>query len=301
MSERELIILGSSSQQPTRTRNHGAYLMVWNGEGLLFDPGEGTQRQFIYADVAPPTVTRIFITHFHGDHCLGLGSMIMRLNLDRVPHAIHCYYPASGKKYFDRLRYGTICHDAVKVIEHPIETGGLVHDDGKFRIEAEFMEHGVDNVSYRVTEPDKVKFYQEKLDALGLRGESMRSLIKNGEVLVGDQLVKLEDVSWIRKGDSLAVIMDTRKIPACIKIAQGAKLLLCESTYLEKHKDLAYKHFHLTCKQAAEIAREAGVEHLVLTHFSARYYDMQEFIVEARQIFKNTDVAEDFKRFTMPR
>ena len=103
MSVRDLTILGCSSQQPTRLRNHGAYLLRWNQEGFLFDPGEGTQRQFIFADIAPPTVTRIFVSHFHGDHCLGLGSMLMRLNLDRVSHPIHCYYPASGEVYFDRL------------------------------------------------------------------------------------------------------------------------------------------------------------------------------------------------------
>ena len=106
MSSRELIILGCSSQQPTRTRNQGAYLFRWNNEGLLFDPGEGTQRQFIFANIAPTVVSRIFISHFHGDHCLGLGSMLMRLNLDKISHPVHCYYPASGKKYFDRYVMG---------------------------------------------------------------------------------------------------------------------------------------------------------------------------------------------------
>src|SRR3990172_6561517 len=120
MSTRELVILGCSSQQPTRFRNHGAYLLRWNEEGLLFDPGEGTQRQFIFADIAPPVVTRILISHFHGDHCLGLGSMFMRLNLDKITHPIHCYYPASGKRYFDRLRYGTSYHELIQVVEHPV-------------------------------------------------------------------------------------------------------------------------------------------------------------------------------------
>ena len=134
MSVRDLIILGCSSQQPTRKRNHGAYLLRWNDEGLLFDPGEGTQRQFIFADVAPPTVTRIFVSHFHGDHCLGLGSMLMRLNLDKVTHPIHCYYPASGKVYFDRLRYGSIYHENITVIEHPVMKEGIVHQDDHFTI-----------------------------------------------------------------------------------------------------------------------------------------------------------------------
>ncbi len=124
MSVRDIVILGCSSQQPTRFRNHGAYLLRWNDEGLLFDPGEGTQRQFIFAEIAPPIVTRIFISHFHGDHCLGLGSMLMRLNLDKVTHPIHCYYPASGKKYFDRLRYCCIYRENIHVVEHPGQKSG---------------------------------------------------------------------------------------------------------------------------------------------------------------------------------
>ncbi|MFI5333963.1 MAG: MBL fold metallo-hydrolase, partial [Chlamydiales bacterium] len=165
MSVRDLIILGCSSQQPTRTRNHGAYLVRWNEEGLLFDPGEGTQRQFIFANVAPTCVTRIFISHFHGDHCLGLGSMLMRLNLDKVTHPIHCYYPASGKVYFDRLRFGCIYHENITVIEHPVREEGVVHEDEKFRIEAKFLEHGIENVGWRVQEKDFRKFDKEKLDA----------------------------------------------------------------------------------------------------------------------------------------
>ncbi len=155
MSVRDLTILGSSSQQPTRKRNHGAYLLRWNDEGFLFDPGEGTQRQFIFANIAPTCVTRIFVSHFHGDHCLGLGSMLMRLNLDKVTHPIHCYYPASGKKFFDRLRYGTIYHETIQVIEHPVSNPGIVDEDENFCIEALFLEHGVDNLACRITERDR--------------------------------------------------------------------------------------------------------------------------------------------------
>lgn len=162
MSCRELVILGCSSQQPTRMRNQGAYLFRWNNEGLLFDPGEGTQRQFIFANIAPTVVSRIFISHFHGDHCLGLGSMLMRLNLDKVTHPIHCYYPASGKKYFDRLRFGTIYHETINVVEHPIDKEGIVEDFGNFRIEALYLNHLVDTLGWRITEPDTIKFIPEK-------------------------------------------------------------------------------------------------------------------------------------------
>ncbi len=301
MSVRDLIILGSSSQQPTRKRSHGAYLVRWNEEGLLFDPGEGTQRQFIFANVAPTCVTRIFISHFHGDHCLGLGSMLMRLNLDKVEHEIHCYYPASGKKYFDRLRYGTIYHETIRVVEHPVERAGVVEEGGNFRIEAAFLDHGVDNLAWRITEPDRRKFDVEQLKIHGISGPLVKQIEREGALTIDGKKVVLDEVSWVRKGDTLTVVSDTRLCPSAIEMAQGAKLLLCESTYLEAHHHLAHKHFHLTARQAASIAKEAGVEKLVLTHFSARYLHTREFEEEARTIFPNTEAARDLKVIPFPR
>lgn len=301
MTVRDIVILGCSSQQPTRLRNHGAYLVRWNDEGLLFDPGEGTQRQFIFANVAPTVVTRIFVSHFHGDHCLGLGSMLMRLNLDKVTHPIHCYYPASGKRYFDRLRYGTIYHEIINVIEHPVSQPGLVHDDGKFRIEAIELEHGVDNLGWRVTEPDTRKFDRIKLQSYGIKGPMVRDLEEKGFLLVNDQNVRIDDVSQIRKGDSLAVVIDTRYCQNAIDIARDAEVLICESTYLEEHEDLARKHYHLTARQAATIAKQAGAKKLILTHFSARYQNLRPFEEEAKAIFPNTYVADDLLTFPFPK
>lgn len=301
MTVRDLIILGCSSQQPTRLRNHGAYLVRWNEEGFLFDPGEGTQRQFIFAGIAPPTVNRIFISHFHGDHCLGLGSMLMRLNLDKVQHPIHCYYPASGKKYFDRLRYGTIYHELIEVIEHPVSEAGVVEDDGNFRIEATFLDHGVDNIGWRITEASTLKFDRAKLEANKVFGEKVSELHTNGFVMIDGRKVKLEDVSWVRPGDSIAVVIDTRFCNQAIEIARDARILLCESTYLEEHRELAYDHYHLTAKQAAEIAKKANVKQLILTHFSARYLNLKPFETEAKMIFPNTFAAEDLMIFPFPK
>lgn len=301
MSARDLIILGCSSQQPTRFRNHGAYLVRWNNEGLLFDPGEGTQRQFIFANVAPPVVNRIFISHFHGDHCLGLGSMLMRLNLDKVTHPIHCYYPASGKKYFDRLRFGTIYHEFIQVIEHPVSSEGLVEDDGNFRIEAAFLDHGVDNIAWRITEPTTRKFDKDKLKKLHIPGVRIPELQEKGFIIVNDQKILLDDVSWVRKGDVFAVVIDTRYCQAAIDIAKNARMLLCESTYLEEHADLAYSHHHMTAAQAAKVAKEANAQELILTHYSARYLNPKDFENEARAIFKNTHAADDLLVFPFPK
>lgn len=301
MSTRELVILGCSSQQPTRFRNHGAYLLRWNEEGLLFDPGEGTQRQFIFAEIPPPVVTRIFVSHFHGDHCLGLGSMFMRLNLDKVTHPIHCYYPASGKKFFDRLRYSCMYRESIQIVEHPVKKEGLVEDDGKFRIEAMFLDHGVENIGWRITEPDTIKFDKEALKRLNIEGPLVRTLEKEGRICVGDRWVLLDEVSHVRAGDSFAYVVDTRPCKSALELARNAKMLLCESTYAESEKELAREYMHMTAAQAAEIAREANVQILVLTHFSARYRDPEILGKEARLIFPNTFVAEDLKRFAFPR
>lgn len=297
MTVRDLTILGCSSQQPTRFRNHGAYLLRWNDEGFLFDPGEGTQRQFIFANIAPTVVSRIFISHFHGDHCLGLGSILMRLNLDNVSHLIHCYYPASGKKYFDRLRYGSIYHERIKVVEHPVSQPGLVEDDGRFRIEADFLVHGVENIGWRITEANTRKFDNEKLKSHGIIGPRVKELQEKGFILIGNQKVTLDDVSWIRHGDTFAIVIDTVPCQSAIDIARGAALFLCESTYLDEHRELAKLHHHLTAKQAATIAKEAEAKQLILTHFSARYQNLKPFEQEARTIFPNTFVADDFVTF----
>ncbi|MCB1113937.1 MAG: ribonuclease Z [Chlamydiia bacterium] len=301
MSVRDLIILGCSSQQPTRHRNHGAYVVRWNDEGFLFDPGEGTQRQFILANLAPTTVTRIFVSHFHGDHCLGLGSFLMRLNLDKVTTPIHCYYPASGKRFFDRLRFGTIYHDRLNIIEHPVYEDGLVHDDGNFKIEAAFLDHGVDNVGWRVTEKSTRKFDPKLLIEAGVKGPMVSELQNKGVLEVEGKEVTLDEVSSIRPGDVLAVVIDTRVCPQAVELAKGARLLLSESTYLETEKELARKHHHMTALEAAEIAKKAGVKELVLTHFSARYLHVKDFEKEARQVFPNAHAASDLKVFPFPK
>lgn len=302
MTLRDLTILGCSSQQPTRKRNHGAYLVRWDEEdAFLFDPGEGTQRQFIFAGVAPTCVTRIFVSHFHGDHCLGLGSMLMRLNLDKITHPVHCYYPASGKAYFDRLRYGTMYHENIQVIEHPIHKPGIVEENDRFIIEAFRLEHGVENFAWRIQEKDLLRFDKQKLQANGVQGPLVRKLEKEKKVEVNGNIVRLEDVSYMKQGDVFSIVIDTLPCQGAIDAAKGATMLLCESTYLEEHRELAKEYHHMTAKQAAEIAKKAGAKSLVLTHFSARYQDLADFAREAKTVFPNTFVADDLKVFPFPK
>lgn len=118
MSVRELVVLGTGSQVATRRRNQNGYLLRWDSEGLLFDPGEGTQRQLIHADVPVSAITRLCVTHFHGDHSLCVAGILQRRSLDNVPDPLHAYYPASGSKFFHRLRYATAYAERSEVIEH---------------------------------------------------------------------------------------------------------------------------------------------------------------------------------------
>lgn len=225
--------------------------------------------------------------------------MLMRLNLDKVSHTIHCYYPASGKKYFDRLRYGTAYHEAITVVEHPVERpGGVVHEDGQFRIEARFLDHGIDNIGWRVTEPDSLRFDKEKLKAAGVVGPMVRTLESRGEIMVNDRKVTLDEVSHTQKGDAIAVIIDTRPCQAALDIARNARLLLCESTYLSSEEELALCYKHMTAAEAALLAKDANARMLVLTHFSARYTDNEVFEREAREIFPETHAATDLARYS---
>ena len=227
--------------------------------------------------------------------------MLMRLNLDKVLHPIHCYYPASGKKYFDRLRYGTMYHEQITVIEHPVEEAGLVHEDENFRIEADFLDHGIENLGWRVTEPAYRKFDKALLKAHGVEGANVKLLEKEGSLSLQGKRVLLDDVSSLHIGESISVIIDTRPCQAAQELAYRSRILLCESTYLSTEHDLAVRNKHMTALEAAALAKAAQAETLILTHFSARYLDNSLFEQEARIVFPHAYAADDLKRFPFPK
>src|SRR3954447_7971972 len=150
MSTRELVVLGTASQAPTKARNHNGYLLRWDGEGILFDPGEGTQRQLLHAGVAAGDITRICLTHFHGDHCLGLPGVVQRLSLDRVGHPVAAHYPASGQEFFDRLRHASAFHDTAVLAPCPVDADGPVARGGFGTLSAHRLDHPVDCYGYRL-------------------------------------------------------------------------------------------------------------------------------------------------------
>ncbi|MGH9039368.1 MAG: ribonuclease Z [Acidimicrobiia bacterium] len=302
MSARELIVLGTASQAPTRYRNHNGYLLRWDTEGLLFDPGEGTQRQMLLAGVASSAVTRICITHFHGDHCLGLPGVLQRLSLDRVSHPVAVHYPASGQEFFERLRTCALYDDAVPVAPRPVSEPGVI-DPGPapFRLEALRLDHRADTFGYRLVEPDGRRMLPERLEAAGVTGPDIGRLQREGSLATPDgRRVTLEEMSEHRPGQRFAFVMDTRLCDAAFALAEGADLLVCESTFLSADAGLAADYGHLTAAQAARIAAESGVRRLVLTHFSQRYVDPGAFAAEAGEVFPEVVVAADLDRISMP-
>lgn len=301
MSARELIALGTSSQVPTRYRNHNAYFLRWDDEGLLFDPGEGTQRQMIFGDVTVTQLSKILVTHFHGDHCLGLAGITQRISLDRVPHSIDAYFPASGRKFFDRLRNASIFHDCAKIAPHPIREPGEIYRDEKISLRAARLDHGVDTFGYRLEEHDGRTMLPEKLEAAGVRGPVIKELIRQGEIEVDGRRVRLEDVSVEKKGQSFAFVMDTRLCRGAFELAEGVDLLVCESTYLSSEEREARAHGHLTAKQAGRIAKEAGAKRLVLSHFSQRYGGLRPFLDEAKSMHDDVIAVRDGDRVAVPK
>jgi ribonuclease Z len=290
---------------PTRMRNHNGYLLRWDGHGILFDPGEGTQRQFAFADVSPGQVNRICLTHFHGDHCLGLPGMLLRLSQDRIEHPVPLHYPASGQVHLDRLRHASIGHDTIDLRPMPVDTEvdpGLhvVDRTDDFTVSAAALNHRVDAVGWRIEEPDGRRMLPDRLEAAGISGPDIGRLQAEGRIEIDGRTIGLDEMSEHRRGHAFAFVMDTAWCDAALDLADGVDLLVCESTFLDADAEMAADYGHLTARQAGRIAAEAGARKLVLSHFSQRYPDDEVFADEARLEFDDVVVAHDLAHIPVP-
>ncbi|MGD0882547.1 MAG: ribonuclease Z [Acidimicrobiales bacterium] len=300
MSSRELVVLGSASQTPTRHRNHNGYLLRWDGRSILFDPGEGTQRQLLLAGASPTSIDHICVTHFHGDHCLGLPGILQRLSLDRVDHPVEVLYPASGGVYFDRLRHASAYQDHLDVRPVPVVADGPVSAGPAFTIEAVRLDHDPETFGWRVVEPDGVRMVPERLEDHGLEGPDVGRLLHDGEVVHNGERIVLGQVAEVRPGQRMAFVMDTGMCDAAVSLAAGADLVVCEATFADRDAELARRYRHLTASDAARVARDAGARRLVITHFSQRYPDVQVLLDEALDVFPDVVAAEDLLRVPLP-
>ena len=297
---RELVVLGTASQAPTRYRNHNGYLLRWDGDGILFDPGEGTQRQLLVAGVSPWTFGRICITHLHGDHCLGLPGVVQRLSLDRVTHPVEVLYPSSGQVYIDRLLHAAVFDEHVDVRQRPVAGSGVVDPGPPFALVAKRLDHVPDTLGWRLEEPGGRTMMHDRLEAAGIIGPAVGELQRAGVVDVGGRRVRVEEMSVERPGQVVAFVMDTGLCDAAFELAEGADLVVCEATFASAEADLARRYRHLTAAQAGRIAAEAGARRLVISHFSQRYPDETILLDEARAEFDDVIAAHDFLRVPVP-
>ena len=303
MSNRELVVLGTASQTPTRDRNQNGYLLRWDAEGLLFDPGEGTQRQMLLAGVRASEITRICLTHFHGDHCLGLPGVLQRISLDQIFHVIEASYPAENQDTFRQLRGAALFHDTVQLRERPVGQQETLAQAPPFRLEALRLSHVVPAIGYRLTEPDSRRMLPDRLAARGITGPDVGLLQQQGFLDIGGRRVSAAEMSEPRPGQRFAFIMDTRLCDAVFTLADRADMMVCESTFLDRDAPLARDYGHLTAGQAGRVAAECGVRLLVLTHFSQRYTheDGDAFAAEAAAKFGGEIVAaRDLTRIPVP-
>jgi ribonuclease Z len=304
VSVREVVVLGSASQVPTKHRNHNGYLVLFDGVGVLFDPGEGTQRQMTLAGLRAHQLHAVCVTHFHGDHCLGLPGIIQRISLDGVPHEVAVAYPASGQRYFERLRRASIFLDRSNLQPAPLTVNATPADTGlrvgPLAVWAARLDHAVDTVGYRLQEPPGWTLDPERLAAAGVHGPAAGALKRDGEVVVDGRRVTVEEVGTPRPGQSVAFLMDTRPCEAAEALAADADLVICESTYLHSEAREARDHGHMTADEAGRLAQAAGARRLLLTHFSQRYPLDAPFVEEAGRHHPDVHAARDLLHVALP-
>jgi ribonuclease Z len=301
VSTRELVVLGTAAQVPTRHRHANGCFLSWDREGLLLDPGEGTQRQLILAGVAASRITRICVTHAHGDHCLGLPGVLQRLSLDQVAHPVELCFPAAAEGHIAALRKASAYHDTTDLRLRPVDGPGVVAVGEAWRLTARPLDHRIPTVGWRLEESPGRRLLPERLTAYGVAGPAVGRLLREGAVEIAGRRVTLEQVSVSRAGQRFAFVMDTRRCEAADALAEGVDLLVCEATFLDRDADLARRFGHLTAAQAAGLARDADARRLVLTHFSQRYgADERPFLDEARAIFGDVVAARDLLRVPVP-
>ena len=277
--------------QPTVKRNHSSILLSHNRENLLFDCGEGTQRQMRFAKVKPARITKIFISHWHGDHCFGIPGLMSAMGADNFEGTLEIYGPKGSKTYLKHMLKGFARKDMITYKIKEVSKGTIVNADN-FIIEAHQLKHSVSCVGYSFKEKDKLRIDVKKATKLGLKGEILGRLQKGKNVTLKGKKIMFKDVTYKVKGKKISYIADTVKCLGARKLAKDCDLLISEATHCDDV--VKRKYMHLTVREACEIAKTGKAKRLVLTHISQRYKDSKSVLKEAKKYFKKVQVAEDF-------
>lgn len=297
----DIVFLGTSASAPTAQRAPAALLVRRGGDRLLFDCAEGTQRQLMRSTLGLPELEEIFLTHFHADHYLGLPGMLKTFSLRQRELPLTIYGPAGLRELYKSI--GRI----VGRLSYPVEIeevrpGEALERDG-YRILVFPVHHGVSAVGYAVAEHERPgEFDSAAADALGIPFGPERGALQRGEsVTLDDGQVLSPDavLGAARPGRRIVIPGDTAPVETVRVLSEGADVLIHEATFLEDERDRAADTLHSTALQAAELARDAGVRLLALTHVSPRYFG-PELAREAREVFPDTVVPKDFDVIEVP-
>ena len=295
----EITFLGTSFMIPTKRRNHTAILVTEEGENVLIDCGEGTQRQFKLADKNPCKLTKILITHWHGDHVLGIPGLIQTLNLNSYSKTLQIYGPRGTKRRMEALQELFLHGYDIKMEVHEIDEGSVI-EDGPIRIEAFRASHGVPCLAYSIEQRTKTKMDVSKLKKLGIKGPLIGELQRGKDIIWEGKKVKSRDITHEQKGKKAAFILDTGMAENLSKVAKDADVLICEAQYLDEDREKGEEYLHLTASQAGEIAKKANAKALYLTHISQRYEMCEpKLIKEAKKKFSKVILAEDLMRIEL--
>ncbi len=284
---------------PTKERNQSAVLISYKNEGILVDCGEGTQRQLKIAGIKLTKITKILISHWHGDHVLGLPGLIQSMAASGYSGVLEIYGPKNTKKIFKNMFKVFVFDKKIDLKVFEVKEKAFFENED-FLLEAMPLEHGIETLGFSFIEKDKRKINMEKAKKLGLwQGPLIGKLQEGKEVTLKGKKIKPEQVSSIVKGKKVAIINDTVPCKNADLLAKDTDLLICEATYSSKLEEKSEEYGHMTAKQAAEMANRCNVKKLVLTHFSARYKNTLELEEEARTYFDGVICAEDFLKLSL--
>lgn len=296
----QVIFLGTAGSVPTPKRSLSAIVIQRKGELLIFDCGEGIQRQMIQAKVGFHRKTKVFITHLHGDHVLGLPGLLQTMSLLYRERKLEIYGPLGTKAFVNAIQQAVQFNLTFPLEILEIKEPNIVCEEKEYRVHSAWADHVVRSLAYALIEkPRSGKFSPEKAKVQGVPEGPLWSMLQHGSSvkLPHGRVVKSEEVVGPpRTGRKVVYSGDTRPTENVVELALNADLLIHDGTFDDELADRAYEDGHSTASQAAEIADKAKVKRLILTHISARYKNTDVLVEQARKIFTKTDVAEDFMK-----
>ena len=290
-----IIFLGTSASLPTTQRGLSCMCLERDGEILMFDAGEGTQIAYLRSGLGWNKPMKIFVTHLHGDHCIGILGLLQSMSLKKRSRSLEVYGPPGIEEFLAAniqiLGFGISFPLAISSVSE-----GLAADGESYTVSAARAAHSIEAYSYLFEEkPRPGRFYRDKAVALGIpQGEAWGRLQSGEEIVVDGRTIKPGDVLGSpRRGKKIGVSGDTRPAAHLSEFFHGCDYLIFDSTFAEDMKARALETFHSTAREAATLARDARVTNLILTHFSARYGNTQTLVDEAAKIHDSVIAAKD--------